>query len=71
MAIVKGDRLKDKLTGKLYEVNVIKNGTLVLESEDTPNRIWIGDGDVNLFFETLEKRGKNKQKLAGIVIGEN
>jgi hypothetical protein len=70
MAIMKGDRFKDKLTGKLYEVKVIKNGTLVLEGGDTPNRIWIGDGDVNLFFEMLEKRGK-RQKLAGIVINEN
>ena len=58
MAFVEGDRFKHKIDGKFYKVKIIKNGTLVLESEDTSNRTWIGDGDLDLFFETAEKRKK-------------
>jgi hypothetical protein len=56
MAFVEGDRFKHKLTGQLYEVKVIKNDTIVLESEDTPYRMWFGEADLELFFETAEKR---------------
>jgi len=58
MAFVEGDRFKHKIDGKFYKVKIIKNGTLVLESEDTSNRTWIGDGYLDLFFETAEKRKK-------------
>ena len=56
MAFVEGDRFKHKLTGQLYEVKVIKNDTIVLESEDTPYRMWFGEADLELFFEIAEKR---------------
>ena len=58
MAFVEGDRFKHKLTGQLYEVKVIKNDTIVLESEDTPYRMWFGEADLELFFEMVEKRTK-------------
>jgi hypothetical protein len=53
---VEGDRFKHKLTGQLYEVKVIKNDTIVLGSEDTPYRMWFGEADLELFFETVENR---------------
>ena len=56
MAFVEGDRFKHKLTGQLYEVKVIKNDTIVLGSEDTPYRMWLGEADLKLFFEMEEKR---------------
>ena len=56
MAFVEGDRFKHKLTGQLYEVKVIKNGTIVLKPEDTPYRMWFGEADLELFFEMAEKR---------------
>jgi hypothetical protein len=56
MAFVEGDRFKHKLTGQLYEVKVIKDDTIVLESEDTPYRMWFGEADLELFFEMAEKR---------------
>ena len=59
MAIVKGDRFKDKLTGKLYEVKVIKNGTLVLGSEDIPNKVWYGDKEcIGLLYEEAENQDR-------------
>jgi len=56
MKIAEGDRLKHKLTGQLYELKTIKDGTFILESEETPYRMWFGERDLELFFETAEKR---------------
>jgi hypothetical protein len=58
VAIAEGDKFKHKLTGQLYSVKIVKDGTVVLESEDSPNRVWFGDKDVELFFETVEIRKK-------------
>lgn len=57
MAITEGDKFKHKFTGQVYKVKIIRDGTVVLESKDSPNRMWFGDKDVELFFETI-KRGK-------------
>ncbi|HMK75679.1 MAG TPA: hypothetical protein VK568_05800 [Thermodesulfobacteriota bacterium] len=56
MKIAEGDRLKHKLTGQLYELKTIKDGTFILESEETPYRMWFGERDLELFFETARKR---------------
>ena len=56
MAIAEGDKFKHKLTGQLYSVKIVRNGTVILESEGSPNRMWFGDKDVELFFERAEKR---------------
>ena len=56
MKIAEGDRFKHKLTGQLYEVRIIKEDTFILESEETPYRMWFGKTDLELFFEMAEKR---------------
>jgi hypothetical protein len=56
MAFVEGDRFKHKLTGQLYEVKVIENDTIALESQDTPYRMWFYKADLELLFEMVEKR---------------
>jgi hypothetical protein len=56
MAFVEGDRFRHKLTGQSYEVKVIKDDTFILESEDTPYRMWFAKADLELFFEMAEKR---------------
>jgi hypothetical protein len=58
MAIAEGDKFKHKLTGQLYSVKIVKNGTVILESEYPPNRMWFGDEDVELFFEAVKRRKK-------------
>ena len=60
MAFVEGDRFKHKFTGKLYEVKNIKNDTLILESADTPYRMWFGEESLELFFEMAEKKRLKK-----------
>jgi hypothetical protein len=59
MKIEKGDKYREKLTGQLYRVTKIKNGTIVLEAEGMSNRFWAGDILLNLFFERIknQKRG--------------
>jgi len=59
MKILEGDRLKHKLTGQLYELKTIKDGTFVLQSEETPYRMWFGERDLELFFEAA-KKGKKR-----------
>jgi hypothetical protein len=55
MRIAEGDRLKHKLTGRLYELKTIKDGAFVLESKETPYRMWFGERDLELFFERARK----------------
>ena len=61
MKVAEGDRYREKLTGQLYRVTKIKNGTIVLEAEDMPNRFWAGDILLNLFFERM----RNQKKRSG------
>ncbi len=60
MRIAEGDRFKHKLTGKLYEVKMIKDDTFVLESAHTPYRMWFGEEGLELFFETPERKRLKK-----------
>jgi hypothetical protein len=57
---VEGDRFKHKFTRKLYEVKIIKDDTLILESADTPYRMWFGEESLELFFEMAEKKRLKK-----------
>jgi len=56
MKIGQGDRFKHKLTGQIYEVKTIKDDTFVLESADSPYRMWYGEGDLKLFFEMASRK---------------
>ena len=56
MKIGQGDRFKHKLTGQIYEVKLIMDDTLILESADSPYRMWFGEGDLKLFFEMANRK---------------
>jgi hypothetical protein len=60
MRIAEGDRFKHKLTGQLYEVKIIKDDTVILESAHTPYRMWFGEEGLELFFKTAEKKNLKK-----------
>jgi hypothetical protein len=60
MRIGQGDRFKHKLTGQIYEVKIIKDDTLILESADSPYRMWFDGRDLELFFEMAERKKKLK-----------
>jgi hypothetical protein len=59
MRIAEGQRFKHKFTGQYYEVKIIKEGTFILESADSPYRMWFGEGDLELFFDMGEKRNRD------------
>jgi len=60
MRIAEGDRFKHKLTGQLYEVKIIKDDTFILESAQTPYRMWFGEEGLELFFKTAGKKRLKK-----------
>ena len=60
MRIGEGDRFKHKLTGQIYEVKIIKDDTFILESADSPYRMWFGEGDLELFFEMANRKKRVK-----------
>ena len=61
MKVEEGDRYRERLTGHLYRVTKIKNGTIVLEAEGIPKRFWAGDTLLHLFFERM----KNQKRRSG------
>jgi hypothetical protein len=61
MTIGQGDRFKHKLTGQIYEVKIIKDDTFILESADSPYRMWFGEGDLELFFEMANEKKRFKK----------
>jgi len=54
MAIMEGDRFRDKLIGQSFIVKKIMDGFIILEAEDTPNRFSLGSAIVELFFDRAE-----------------
>jgi len=56
VAIVEGDRFKDKLTGQSFIVKKIVESTVILEAEDTPNRFCLSNAIVELLFERTENK---------------
>jgi len=60
MRIGEGDRFKHKLTGQMYEVKRIKDDTFILESADSPYRMWFGEGDLERFFEMANRKKRVK-----------
>jgi hypothetical protein len=56
MAILEGDRLRDRLTGQSFIVKKIMDRTIILEAENTPDMFYLGDALVELLFERTENR---------------
>ncbi|OGP89186.1 MAG: hypothetical protein A2157_11680 [Deltaproteobacteria bacterium RBG_16_47_11] len=60
MMIKKGDTFRHRLNRHIYQVVLVKLETVVLQSvKGSSNRLWFGAEDVQLFFETMERR-KNR-----------
>jgi hypothetical protein len=61
MRISEGERFKHKFTGQYYEVKLIHEDTFILESADSPYRMWFGKGDLELFFDRAGKRKRGNR----------
>jgi hypothetical protein len=55
-----GDRLKSILTGKLYEVKMVKDMSVLLESEDRKSQVFTEKENLNLFYEKVENENLPK-----------
>ncbi len=43
MKTVLGDIVKSKSTGEFYKVKKIKEPVILLEAENTPDKLWLGN----------------------------
>lgn len=48
-----GDRIKSRLTGQVYEVEMIKATAILLRSEDRLTRVWIDPKDLMDLYESM------------------
>jgi hypothetical protein len=60
MGIREGTKVKSSLTGEIYRVKAVRGMALVLEAEDGRCSIITELGNLNLFYETLEKEDRSK-----------
>ena len=58
MTIKKGDRFQHKLNRDIYQVVLVKQGSVVLQLKGSWNRLWFGVEGVELFFEAMERENQ-------------
>jgi hypothetical protein len=52
-----GDLLKNKSTGELYKVKKVKERIILLEAENTPNKVWLGNREcLEILYDQVEGR---------------
>lgn len=55
MKTVLGDTVKSKSTGEFYKVKKIKEPMFLLEAENVPNKLWLGNKDsLELLYEKVD-----------------
>jgi hypothetical protein len=55
MKPVMGDVLKSKSTGECYKVKKIKAQIILLEAENIPNKLWLGNKELlELLYDRVE-----------------
>ncbi len=55
MRTVLGDKVKSKSTGEFYKVKKIKEPVILLEAENIPNKLWLGNKEsLELLYDKVE-----------------
>jgi hypothetical protein len=55
MRTVMGDIVKSKSTGEFYKVKRIKEPVILLEAENVPNKLWLGNKEsLELLYDKVE-----------------
>jgi hypothetical protein len=55
MKTVIGDFVKSKSTGELYKVKKIREPVILLEAENVPNKLWLGNKEsLELLYDKVE-----------------
>jgi len=61
MKTAMGDIVKSKSTGEFYKVKKIKEPIILLEAENMPNKLWLGNKEsLELLYDKVENlEGQN------------
>ena len=71
MRPVAGDILKSKSTGEFYKVKKVKERIILLEAEDTPNKVWLGNKEcLEILYDRVE-RGEGEKCRFSCLISAN
>ena len=63
MKPVTGDILKSKSTGEFYKVKKVKERIILLEAENTPNKVWLGNNEcLEILYDRVERREAEKSR---------
>jgi len=55
MKTLMGDVVKSKSTGEFYKVKKIKEPIILLEAENIPNKLWLGNKEsLELLYDKVE-----------------
>ena len=63
MTINEADRLRSNLTGKIYQVKMVKGKQVVLESEDGSSQVLTEMENLKLFYEKVKNESREKDFL--------
>lgn len=63
MKAVMGDILKSKATGEFFKVKKVKERIILLEAENTPNKVWLGNKEcLEILYDKVEAREGEKSQ---------
>ncbi len=55
MRTVLGDKVKSKSTGEFYKVKKIREPVILLEAENIPDKLWLGNKEsLELLYDRVE-----------------
>jgi len=55
MSLIVGDKFRNKLTGRIYEVKLVGDRMIVLESEDKSNQVLMVEDNLKFFYENIRR----------------
>jgi hypothetical protein len=65
MKTVAGDLVKSKSTGEFYKVKKIKEPIYLLEAEDVPSKLWLGNKEsLELLYDRVENQEEQSPNSA-------
>jgi len=68
MKPVTGDLLKSKSTGEFYKVKKVKERIILLEAENTPNKVWLGNKEcLEILYDKVEGREAEKPRFCCLI----
>jgi hypothetical protein len=63
-----GDLLKNKSTGEFYKVKKVKERIILLEAENTPNKVWLGSKEcLEILYDRVEDREEEKSRFCCLI----